>query len=181
MVSKNIVLSAVLVSAVACSADPLITQVGGGAPPSPSTGKLTGEAEFAAQVAQSGSVGPLETVAGNWHLQGFYVGAYRGCAAVSIYNRDFRRTTHYSVCGAQVQERREIAPSFPSDGDAERIRNGVMSVAWRNGYATQYWDAYQLNGMRIGPPRADGCATIGIMVTYDGMLVQYDEQWVCNR
>lgn len=179
MYLKMIVLGIVL-TATGCSMEPVVTQVGGAVSPRSFSGTATGEPAFALDVSRAGSVGPLETVTGNWHLQGFYTGSDRGCNDVSIHNLDLKRTTHYRVCGDDARERSEVAPTYPRGEDAERVRRSVMDAAWRNGQAAQQWEGYRVNSSRVGPPRADRCTTVSTVITYDGLLVRYDEERVCH-
>lgn len=177
---KRMIILGVVLVAMGCSMEPVVTQVGGAMSPRPSAGTATGEAAFAKEAARARSVGPMETVVGNWHLRAFYTGSNRGCEYVSVHNLDLRRTTHYRVCGDELRERADVAPTYPRGEDAERVRRSVMESAWRNGQAVQQWEVYRVSGVRIGPPRSDGCATVSTVVTYDGMLVRYDDEQVCH-
>lgn len=175
-------LGVVLVMVTGCEAQPLITQIGGGAYSSEnSTGaNLSGEAAFAAEVARSRLGAPLETVSGNWTLRGVNTGSNQGCQYVSVENLNLHRITHYSVCGGEVRERSEVAPTYPPGGDAERVRRSVIDSAWRYGQAEQQWGVYRINAARVGPPRTDGCARVSTTITYDGMLVRNTEEQVCH-
>lgn len=176
----KLVIIAIATLASGCSMAPVVSRIGDGAPRALSVGSAVGEPAFALDVSRSGRAGPQETVMGNWHLRGFYTGVDRDCSAVSVHNLSLGRTTHYRVCGNDVRERNEVAPEFPRGEGAERVRRSTIEGAWRYGQAAQRWEVYTVNSQRVGPPRADGCATVTTVVTYEGMLVRYDEERVCH-
>jgi hypothetical protein len=173
---------AVLAVVAGCETQPLVTQIGAGSYGSAgsSSTPLSGEPAFAAEVARSRLGAPLETVSGNWTLRGVNTGSSQGCQYVSVENLNLHRTTHYSVCGGEVRERAEVAPTYPPGGDAERVRRSVIDSAWRYGQAEQQWGVYRISAARVGPPHADGCAVISTTITYDGMLVRNTEERVCH-
>jgi hypothetical protein len=97
-----------------------------------------------------------------------------------VENVTLRNTQHYRVCAGQVMPFTGVAPSFPSDNDAQRVRTSVSRAAYLNGTAAQQWGAYAIQARTVGPLRADRCASVQTTVTYQGMLVDQQIELICN-
>lgn len=103
-----------------------------------------------------------------------WIGRDSGCDIVAI-ESSMRPGVSYSyrVCGDVIQEVGDVPPAAPNkDPMYHKIKAQAQNRAMIHGSVTDWFDGYRIRAMRVGPPRADGCALVETLITHGPHLVE---------
>lgn len=139
-----------------------------------------GRADFALTVASAGA--SLNTVIDRALWRGTYGGRNtRGCTRVRLNMADHpKHDWHYLVCGNDVTEIRDVAPTPPRDYRLIAVLDGLTQAAWKTRRVQRMpYEAFELEAELAGLDGIGGCWHIDQRLLYRDMVVDVRETAVC--